>query len=115
MLLKLSPQDEAQRRLQSDALQIWNDLARSRWQLIEQTHISLPMPFLVVLVFWLVILFMSFSLFVHSNVTVTTMFVLCALSASTAIFLLLEMGSPSEGFMRVSGDPLVRAYLILGK
>jgi len=47
MLLKLSPQDEAQRRLQSDALQIWNDLAQSRWQLIEQTHISLPMPFLI--------------------------------------------------------------------
>jgi hypothetical protein len=39
------------------------DLAQTRWLLFEQSGSSIPMPFLVLLVFWVTIIFLSFGLF----------------------------------------------------
>jgi hypothetical protein len=62
-LLQLSPQNDAQRWLQSRALEVTGDIAESRWLLVEQQGISaLPMPFFVMLVSWLVIIFFGFGL-----------------------------------------------------
>jgi hypothetical protein len=44
---------EAQRWLQSHALLLSSNLAQGRWLLLEQEGSSIPMPFLIVLVFWL--------------------------------------------------------------
>lgn len=67
------------------------------------------MPFLAVLVFWLVILFGSFSLFAKPNVTIVTSLVIFALSASAAIFLILELTDPFVGLMKLSSGPLRQA------
>jgi hypothetical protein len=115
MLRQLTPQNDSQRWLQSNALQLCADVAQSRWQLLEQTYSDLPMPFLVIVVFWLTMLFTSFSLFAPRNITVMVVFLLCALSVASAIFLLLEMGHPSEGLMKASAEPLLRAYSLLGR
>jgi hypothetical protein len=69
-LRELSPANDSQRLLQSQALQISGELAQGRWLLIEQAQGSLPIAFLVVLVFWLVVLFVSFGLFTPHNPTV---------------------------------------------
>ena len=50
------------------------------------------MPFLVVLVFWLAMLFTSFGLFAPSNATVVGVLLVCALSVAGAIFLVLGNG-----------------------
>jgi hypothetical protein len=39
------------------------DLARTRVLLFEQLDNSIPAPFLVILIFWLFIIFISFGLF----------------------------------------------------
>ena len=56
-LLALTPQSEAQRWLQSRALQIGGELAEDRWLLAAENEGSVPRPFLATLVFWLTILF----------------------------------------------------------
>ena len=38
-------------------------MLQARWLQIEQAQSALPMPFLVVLLFWLTMLFLSFGLF----------------------------------------------------
>jgi hypothetical protein len=48
------------------------------------------MPFLVVMVFWLAVIFASFGLFAPRNATVIANLFVCALSVSGAIFLILE-------------------------
>ena len=79
----LRPQDDAQRALQAQALGIVIDLARTRWLMFEQeTSSSISMPFLVVLVFWLTIVFMSFGLFAPPNATVVGTLLLSALSVA---------------------------------
>jgi hypothetical protein len=86
----LSPQNDMQRRLQSDALRITTELGQARWLLAAQGESgSVPMPFLVILLFWLAVLFVSFGLFAPPNATVIATLFLCALSVSGAIFLIL--------------------------
>jgi hypothetical protein len=50
---ELRPQNDAQRSLQAQALQITTDLGKTRLLLFEQGGSSFATPFLVVLVFWL--------------------------------------------------------------
>ena len=100
---ELSPQSEAQRSLQIQALTLALDLARLRLLLFEQLGSSILVPFLAVLVFWLSIIFASFGLFAPRNGTVIAVLCVCALSVSGAIFLILELDRSFEGLLQVSG------------
>lgn len=108
-LLGLTPQSEAQRWLQSRGLQIGGDLIAERWLLAAQNEGSVPRPFLVTLVFWLTILFTGFSLFAPRHATVVVALLVCAVSLSAAIFLILEMDRPFDGFITVSAEPMQSA------
>jgi len=114
-LRELTPQNDAQRSLQSRALELSNDLARMRWLLIEQGQGSIPTPFLVTLVLWLAIIFAGFGVVSVKNATVVTTFLLCALSVSGSIFLIEELNSPLEGLMKVSIAPLRNVLAHLGE
>jgi hypothetical protein len=73
------------------------------------------MPFLVVLLFWLTMLHMSFGLFAARNVTVITVLLISALSVSGAIFIILEMSHPLQGTIKVSSAPMRKALEHLGQ
>jgi hypothetical protein len=111
----LSPQTEEQRGLQAQALQSTVDLARTRWLLVEElAGSSIPMPYLVVLVFWLAVLFASFGLFAPPNATVVVTMLTCALSVSAAVFLIIELDRPLDGVIRISSGPLHNVLAQLG-
>jgi hypothetical protein len=110
----MSPKTDAQRSIQSHALQIAVDIARARLQLFEQAKSQLPAPFLVIVLFWLTMLFVSFSLFSPLNPTSMGALVIIAISASAALFLILELSEPFSGLMRISPSPLVNALAPLG-
>ena len=115
-LRQLSPRTDAQRWLQSRALQISGDIAQGRWLLIEQLgQRSLPMPFFVMLVFWLTVIFASFGLISPRNATVITVLLVCALSAAGSLFLIMELDTPYEGLIKISGAPLHSALTHLGQ
>lgn len=110
----LSPKNEAQRALQSQAIQICNDLARTRWLLTEQDESAIPRAFLVVVVFWLTVLFMSFGLFSPLNPTVIVTLLVCALSVAGAMFLIVDLDDPFGGLIQISSTPLRNALSQLG-
>ena len=112
---RLSPQSDAQRFLQSQALTMVLDLGRTRVLLFEQLDSSIPVPFLIVLVFWLAIIFASFGLFAPPNATVIAAFFVCALSVSGALFLILQLDRSFEGLIQVSSAPLRAALAQLGQ
>src|ERR1700726_3950277 len=113
-LQELSPQNDAQRSLQTRAIQISTDIAQTRLLLFAQTDNSIPMPFLVVLIFWLTIIFASFSLFARPSAIVIGSLLIFALSAAGAIYLILELGQPFAGLMQISSAPLRNALTPLG-
>ena len=112
---QLEPRSDFQRSLYAQAMQIGAELGRLRSLLLEQTAGSIPMPFLVVLVFWLAMLFTSFGLFSPSNATVVAVLLVCALSVAGAIYLVLEMDRPFGGLIQISMAPLRNALAHLGK
>jgi hypothetical protein len=111
----LTPKNDAQRSLQAQALTISTGLGQTRWLLVSQGARSIPRPFLVVLVCWLALIFGSFGLFARPNATVIMGLVVCALSFSSAIFLILELDRPFEGLIQISSAPLREALGRLGQ
>ena len=105
----LAPRNDFQRSIQGQALQIAFDLGRTRALLLEQSGSSIPTPFLVVLVFWLAVIFTSFGVFAPCNATVIVTLLVCALSVSGAIFLILELDHPFGGLLQISDLPLRNA------
>ncbi len=111
----LSPKNDAQRSLQSQALSLAMDLGKTRWLMYEQTATSVSIPMLVVLVLWLTFIFISFGLFAPFNGTVVSSLFVSALSVSGAIFLILEMYNPYAGLIQISSAPLRAALAHLGQ
>ena len=111
----LSPQNDAQRSLHSQALSMVLDLGKTRWLMAAQGTSSVSIPLLVALVFWLAVIFCSFGLLAPRNVTVVTTLALCAASVTAAILLLLDMYTPFGGLLPISNAPLVSALQHLGK
>jgi hypothetical protein len=111
----LQPSSDLQRALQARALERAEELLQTRWLLFTPTESSVPVPFLVILLFWLTLTFTSFGLFSPTNGTVITVLVVCALSVGSSVFLVLELNSPFSGLLRVSADPMRYAYAHLSQ
>jgi hypothetical protein len=112
---ELTPRNDLQHALQSQALQIALAIGQTRSLLVEQAGSSIPVPFLVVVIFWLAVIFLSFGLFAPRNATVIATLFVCALSVSAAIFLILELDSPFSGLLQISDVPLRNALAHIGK
>jgi hypothetical protein len=113
-LESLSPANDVQRSLQSRAIAAFTEGAQTRLLLFTQAGGSIPTPFLIILVFWLGAIFVSFTLFAPTNPVVTASLLVCALSFAGAIFLVLELDSPFTGLMGISSATLRNALLPLG-
>jgi hypothetical protein len=109
----LTPANDTQRSLQSRAIAAFMEGAQTRLLLFTQAGGSIPAPFLVILVFWLSAIFLSFTLFAQTNLVVMTSLLVCALSFAGAIFLVLELDNPFTGLMGISSTTLRSALLPL--
>jgi hypothetical protein len=114
-LNELTPKNNVQQQLLAQARQIANDVAQTRLLTVEEHQSVLPPIFLVFLIFWLVVLFFSFGLFAPRNATVVALLLFCALSVSSAIFLILEMDHPLDGVVKASDAPLRKALELINK
>jgi hypothetical protein len=89
-------------------------LGQTRWLMYEQESTSISLPLLIILVFWLTVLSISFGLFAPRNATVVTSLLVSALSVSGAIFLILELYKPYGGLIHISSAPMRAALAHLG-
>jgi hypothetical protein len=114
-LERLSPKTDSQSALKSQAMQIAQNLGQTRLLMFEQSRSSISWPFLTILVFWICMLFLGFGLFAQFNATVTMALFIGSISVGGAIFLILELSAPYEGFMRISDAPLRDALAIISR
>jgi hypothetical protein len=112
-IVGLSPRNDAQRGLKERALEVMPELGRTRLRMVTRGDGSVPTPFLVVLSFWLVILFLGYGVLAPRNVTASVAVAVCALSVAGALFLILELDRPLGGLMRVPLDPLTDVIPLL--
>ncbi len=107
----LAPQDALHRALLASALGHYHDLEAARWTLIEDARPTISFPFYLVLVFWLIVIFVCFGLNAPANAFVFIIITLSALSISSAMFVILEMDSPFNGYVEVSSRPMRNALI----
>jgi hypothetical protein len=111
----LAPKDDKQRSLESQAMNLAVSIGRIRWLMYEQSNASFSRTFLVVMVFWLILIFISWGLFAPRNVIAIASLFAAAWAVSGAIFLILEMYTPFTGLIQISSAPLRSALAHLGQ
>ena len=111
----LSPQNDLQRSLKVQAASLVVELAQLRTLLLAQSVSSISKPLLIMVVFWLVVIFLSFSLLAPSNVISMVALVSSALSVSGAIFLILELDRPFGGLIQISSEPMLNVLNQIAK
>jgi hypothetical protein len=105
----LSPHDATQSKLKDQATTLATDLGQLRSLLAAQSVPSISIPMLIILVSWLVVIFLGFSVLAPGNPTVIFALMVSALAVSGAIFLILELDQPFSGVLRISGEPMLNA------
>jgi hypothetical protein len=106
MLRQLQPANPGQAAIQTRALQVIADFSQLRLSLVAQPSDAISSTFILVLVIWLMFIFAVFSMSSPPNVTLGIVLGICILSASAAIYLILELGLPFGGLMEVSSKGL---------
>ena len=104
-ILALEPGTEPQRWLRAQALGLSDEILKTRWRVLQADTAAVPTSFLVVVICWLMLTFTSFGLYAPRNATVLSALFIAALSVAAAVFLILELCSPFDGLIKVSGDP----------
>lgn len=102
------PQNEDQRAVRSSVTDRLQGLLASRWTISQEAMTTIPGVFVLVLIIWLTLIFISFGLFAPSNTVVVGALLLCSLSIAGALFIIMEMSGPFDGLVIVQPKPLVR-------
>ena len=105
----LSPHNDMQVGPQTQAATLAVDLAQIRSLLAAQSVPSISKPMLIILVLWLVIIFLGFSVLAPPNATTLLALTVSALAVSAAILLILELDEPFGGLIGISSEPMLNA------
>lgn len=113
-LLALTPRDDRQKYLHGLCLTLSSSIIQARWALEERMGHTIPVPFLVLLIFWLAIVFASFGLFSPANSTAIIALFLCAVAVSGGIYLIEELDNPLSGLIRIPSESMRKALAEVG-
>jgi hypothetical protein len=114
-VLRLEPRDDTERALKAQAVSLTLELGQLNSLMQAESTTSISKPMLVVVVLWLVIIFLAFSLVAPPNGTVNFALIASALCVAGAIFLILELDQPFGGLLRISSEPMLNVLRQLGK
>jgi hypothetical protein len=105
----LDPSDHYHRAIANACVADYADVTKSRWAVIEGVHGSISMPFYWVLVFWLSIMFACFGLRAPPKRLNIIVIVMCAISVSSAIFVIHDLDFPYGGLFGVPSESMRNA------
>jgi hypothetical protein len=111
----LEPKTDSQRLLKSKAQEMTVGLGQLRQRLVVNGERSIPAPLLVMLGVWQTALFAGFGLLAPRNATTIAILLICMVSVSGALFLVLELDRPFEGMVRLSDTPIRSVISHLGE
>jgi hypothetical protein len=103
---KLDPSDLFRKRLVTQIENQMSDTMTQRRLLLGTSRDTISWSLLVAMTAWLGIVFAVFGVIAPRNIVVYVTIFLCALSFSSAIFFILELDTPVDGFIYVSSEPL---------
>ena len=101
--------DDQKLAVWNDMRQIYRQVQRDRWVVVDAAGGTIPAPLIVMMIFWLAAIFTGLGFRAPRNAVMTTTFVTAAVLLSGALYLILEMDRPSSGLIHISNAPFQRA------
>ena len=114
-ILRLSPANDSQRWFKAESLKLSEEVLKARWRTLGNRGGSVPTAFLVVVVFWLTVTFVSFGLYTRLNPALVAVLFVAAVSVAGAVFLILELDGPFDGLIKISSGPMRYVLSQLGQ
>lgn len=99
---RLAPGDDFHRKLADAIASRMTDTLQQRWLLIVTARDTVSLPLIILMASWLTMIFGVFGLSSPRNVVVYLTILMCAVSISSVVYLILDMDKPLEGFIQVS-------------
>jgi hypothetical protein len=104
-----------QEKLRGHAMELWDDIFAGRWLALEHTRGSIPTPLIAILIGWLAVIFGIFGFSAPRNWSMCVVFLLCAFSATTAVYVVLDLDTPFQGMVNASKTPMLDAFKFIGR
>lgn len=111
----LVPATPTQRWLQPRMLSVAETMVEEHFALVKQKLDDIPMPLILLLLVWLILLFASYGLFAPEHPTSVLVLLMSSFAVSGAILLILELETPTGGFLKLSAEPLQHAIDVMQK
>jgi hypothetical protein len=106
---RLQPADPLHQALATRCSQLFSNVMAARWTVIEDAHGSLSAPFLGVLIFWLMLVFLSFGLQAPKNPLAGAIVLVAIISVASVMFVILDLDLPYGGFFGISSTSMRHA------
>ena len=90
----------------SDCHADYRGVVQARLAVIEDAGASFSAPFFWIMVFWLTVVFLALGLAAPRNKVVALAILLCAMSLSSAVFVIDDLSRPYRGLMVISSDDM---------
>jgi hypothetical protein len=113
LVLAIKPANARDQWWLAQAMTLASKIGDTRFLLAQQIGQGTPKAVLLLLVFWLTLLFASFTLFAPSNLISMATMTLCALAIAGAIGMILELERGFGGVVQVSPQPMNHAVAVL--
>lgn len=110
----LSPANDAQRALKRRIEEASAEIAKARLLMFADGEPPILTPFLLILIFWLAVVFVSYALFVEPGPVVIVALLVFAFSISSALFLVADLSQPFVGLMQLPKQQLRDTLAPLG-
>ena len=105
-IVDLPASDPSRQALRGSALVLMDGILQTRWLLIERAESSIQPVFLVILIAWIVLIFVSFGYNAPLNATVVSAFVICSIALAACLFIITEMDTPFDGLIVISSHAM---------
>jgi hypothetical protein len=106
LVLAVKPANDRDQWWLAQAMTLASRIGDTRFLLAQHTEHGTPKAVLFLLVFWLTLLFGSYTLFSPSNPTSKATMTLCAIAIAGAIGMILELERGFGGLVQVSPQPM---------
>jgi hypothetical protein len=97
----LDPSDAVHKALAARCTGDFANVMTARWTVIEDVHGSLSPPFAGVLMFWLMLVFLSFGLQAPRNLLAGVVIAIAIVSVTSVMFVILDLDLPYGGLFGI--------------
>ncbi|HVY14029.1 MAG TPA: hypothetical protein VHB27_02290, partial [Rhodopila sp.] len=105
----LTPTTREKTATAEDCQDLYHGVIAARMTVIEDAGTELSVPFFSILIFWLTVVFFTLGLAAPRNRIAALGILLCALSLSSAVYVIIDLSLPYSGFMAISSGEMRNA------